>query len=235
MMRIGHRGASKVAPENTIAAIKEALFIGVDFIEIDVRLSKDGVPILCHDESVERTTNCKTPLLVENMTLSELKELDAGSWFDAKFKGEKIPTLEETIHLDYGVTGLMIEIKEGNYSPKTIVSNVIKALKNRDCAITIGSFSLEIVRELLFHAVDQNWTVIGIVEKEELLMPFRQMELKRLAIWYPLLNPTLIQMLHEEKTEVWAFTVDDLKKAHFLHSINVDGVISNNPKKLVPA
>ena len=235
MMLIAHQGASAVAPENTIAAIKEALFVGVDFVEVDVRLSKDQVPVLMHDASLARTTDCKEPTLVENLTLQELKQLDAGSWFDQRYKGEKIPTLEEAAQLDFGTSGFFVEIKEGIFPPKTIVSSITNALKNRNADLNIGTLSLEICDELLTVAEEQNWLVVGIISREEMLMPFRQKGLKRLAIRYDLLNPTLIQMIHEEGSEVWAFTIDDLEKARFLHSIHVDGILTNSPRKLISA
>src|ERR1051326_8358669 len=90
-LRIGHRGFPAVAPENTIASFKKAVEVGVDMIEFDVVLSKDHVPIVLHDRTLNRTTNGKgSP---KHKTLSQLKELDAGSWFSNEFKHEALPTL----------------------------------------------------------------------------------------------------------------------------------------------
>ncbi len=107
---IAHRGFSSKAPENTMAAIKEAFLSGVSHIEIDVQLSKDGEVILFHDSSLDRTTNGYGKVAYK--TLKELKSLDAGSWFSSQFKGEKIPTLEEVLEWlpQEGVT-LIIEVK----------------------------------------------------------------------------------------------------------------------------
>lgn len=230
MLRIAHRGASKVAPENTIAAVQEALFLGVDFVEVDARLSKDGIPVVIHDANVSRTTNLKKPLLVEDLTLKELKELDAGSWYSEQFKGEKIPTLEELVSIDFGVTGLMIEVKEGRTPVEVVAKNIMKSLKNRNCAISIGSFSKKIVETLI--PLAENCVVMGIIEKADNIAGFVEMGLKRLAIWYRLIDRSLIQALHEKNIEVWTFTVDDIKKAQFLNAIGIDGIITNNPKKL---
>ena len=92
---IGHRGASADAPENTLAAFNRAFELGADGIELDVTLTKDGIPVVIHDDRVDRTTNGRG--LVKEMTLAQIKQLDAGAWFAEKYRGEKIPTLAETL------------------------------------------------------------------------------------------------------------------------------------------
>lgn len=92
---LGHRGASASAPENTLAAFQRAFELGADGIELDVTLTKDGAAVVLHDDRVDRTSNGKG--LVSEMTLAEIQRLDAGSWFDAKFRGEKFPTLEQVL------------------------------------------------------------------------------------------------------------------------------------------
>ncbi|HBB29774.1 MAG TPA: hypothetical protein DC000_11135, partial [Clostridiales bacterium] len=95
-----HRGASGYYPENTISSFEGAIKQSADGIELDVHLSKDGYLIVCHDETLNRTTNGKG--FIKQYDLYELKQLDAGSWYDKKFKGEKIPLLEEVIDLIKG-------------------------------------------------------------------------------------------------------------------------------------
>jgi len=90
-----HRGASETHPENTLSASHEAIRLGAQMIEFDVALSKDGELVLMHDDTIDRTTNEKGP--VSNWTLAELKKLDAGSWKNAKFKDERVPTLDEVL------------------------------------------------------------------------------------------------------------------------------------------
>ena len=93
----GHRGYCAKYPENTLVSFKGAMDLGVDQIEFDVWLSKDGVPVIMHDQNAKRTTGVDK--LITDMTLEEIKTLDAGSHFDEKFKGEKVPTLRETLDL----------------------------------------------------------------------------------------------------------------------------------------
>jgi glycerophosphoryl diester phosphodiesterase len=120
---VAHRGASGDAPENTVAAIREAARQEADWVEIDVVMSKDGVPVLLHDTTLSRTTDAeekfpdRAPWLVEDFTVGELKQLDAGSWFGERFAGEPIPAFREALlALDEYDVGLWLEIKSpGRY------------------------------------------------------------------------------------------------------------------------
>ncbi len=107
---IGHRGAAGRAPENTLAAFRVAKELGARWVEFDVRLSRDGRCILLHDDLIDRTTDGTG--MAAGMSLDELASFDAGSWFDPRFAGEAIPTLEETIDLlaELGL-GANVEIK----------------------------------------------------------------------------------------------------------------------------
>ncbi|MDX1364711.1 MAG: glycerophosphodiester phosphodiesterase family protein [Arenibacter latericius] len=92
-----HRGASETHPENTLAAFEEAIRLGAQMIEFDVQLTKDKVLVIMHDETVNRTTNGWGR--VGNLTLKEIKHLDAGKWKSEEFEGEKVPTLKEVLHI----------------------------------------------------------------------------------------------------------------------------------------
>lgn len=121
---IAHRGASAYAPEHTIAAYELAIKQGADFVEQDLQLTKDGVLVCMHDMTLERTTNVeevfpgravdlkgKKAWPVADFTLEEIKKLDAGSWFDPKFKGKRVPTFQEAIDAIRGKAGLYPETK----------------------------------------------------------------------------------------------------------------------------
>jgi len=94
---IGHRGVAGHAPENTLASIRHAAAMGLAWVEFDVMMTKDGELILIHDESLDRTTNGRGR--VPNTSLADLRQLDAGAWFDRRYEGERIPTLAETAAL----------------------------------------------------------------------------------------------------------------------------------------
>ncbi|MFT3880228.1 MAG: glycerophosphodiester phosphodiesterase family protein [Gemmatales bacterium] len=123
-INIGHRGASAYAPEHTFASYRLALELKADFVEPDLQVTKDGVLICMHDTTLDRTTNAKEVFpdrsrevngkkrwVISDFTLAEIKTLDAGSWFDKKFAGEKVPTLQEMIDLVRGKAGIIPETK----------------------------------------------------------------------------------------------------------------------------
>ena len=108
-IKIGHRGASKYAPENTLVSIQSAIELGLDYVELDMRYTSDDVPILFHDKLLHRTTDGFG--YVKNTSLSELQELDAGSWFGEEFKGTQVPTLKDALELMQGRICLQLHIK----------------------------------------------------------------------------------------------------------------------------
>ena len=107
---IGHRGAKAYAPENTLPSIETAADLGVEWVELDVKLTKDNVPIIFHDEGLDRTTSGTG--LVAQTNYEDLRDLDAGSWFGDSFSSVRIPTLEEAVDilLKHNL-GLNLEIK----------------------------------------------------------------------------------------------------------------------------
>jgi glycerophosphoryl diester phosphodiesterase len=120
---IGHRGAAGTAPENTVAAFKDARAAGADYLEIDVQLSADGVPFLFHDNTPARTTDVEDVFPgrendpVTSFTWAELQQLDAGSYFGARFAGERIPHFDDAARIATVNTGVYIEIKSPKNSP----------------------------------------------------------------------------------------------------------------------
>lgn len=106
---IAHRGASAYYPENTLASFEGAAALGADMVELDVQLTSDGEVVVFHDEKISRCTNGRGR--IADHTLAELRTLDAGSWFDKRFRDEKIPTLAEVLHLCRGRIAVNIEVK----------------------------------------------------------------------------------------------------------------------------
>jgi glycerophosphoryl diester phosphodiesterase len=110
IMKIAHRGTTIHGPENTLPAFETAIEKGMEYVEIDVRFTSDGVPVVIHDITVNRTTNGEGK--VSDFTLNELKKLDAGSWFADEFVGTRVPTLEETLELLRGRICIQWDTKE---------------------------------------------------------------------------------------------------------------------------
>src|SRR5262249_51516845 len=122
-LNIAHRGDSKSHPENTLAAFRAAVEIGVDMCELDVQLTRDGALVVIHDDTVNRTTDGKGA--VADLTLDEIRKLDAGARFAGGARGERIPTLEEVFSATRGRCGLNVELKVAGAERK--VAQLIRA------------------------------------------------------------------------------------------------------------
>ena len=142
---IAHRGSSGVAPENTIAAIKQAMIDKSNYIEIDVQMTKDSQIVAIHDLSIDRTTNSEG--LVKDKTLNELQNLDSGSWFSKEFNLEKIPTLVQVLNILDKNQKLIIEVKNNsNEYPgiEKVIAAIISAHPSK-AKIIYKSFSKEVL------------------------------------------------------------------------------------------
>lgn len=150
---IAHRGASGYAPENTFAAFDKALALGFPDIEFDVRASRDGVPVVLHDATVDRTTDASTALRasglhpVAELTLAQVKGLDAGSWFGTAFAGQRVPTLEEVFARYVGRARFQVEIKaeEVGLEVKAVALMVRYGVR---ASCVVSSFETSVIREL---------------------------------------------------------------------------------------
>ncbi|MCX7838407.1 MAG: glycerophosphodiester phosphodiesterase family protein, partial [Anaerolineae bacterium] len=144
---LAHRGASAYAPENTLAAFNLAFELGADGIELDVSLTRDGIPVVIHDDTVDRTTNGHGA--VNQFTLAELQQLDASNRME-KYRGEKIPTLEEVLRA-VGTRGLInIEIKSTGLKTDGVEMAVLAAIENTGASrVLISSFNPLALRRML--------------------------------------------------------------------------------------
>lgn len=145
---IAHRGAMGYAPENTISAFKMAIELGADALELDLRQTKDSIPVALHDATVDKSTNGKGS--VSNFNFKDLQKLDAGSWFDKKFSGEKIPSLQEVINVLNDSTILIIELKGGNETYPGIEERVVSVVKENEIEsrTILKSFDPNVLRRL---------------------------------------------------------------------------------------
>ncbi|HWS33306.1 MAG TPA: glycerophosphodiester phosphodiesterase family protein [Actinoplanes sp.] len=144
---VAHRGYPTVAPENTLPAFAAALRAGATIVEFDVRCTRDGVPVVIHDRTVNRTTDGSGR--VWDLTADQIAGLDAGSWFGPGFTGLRVPTLAETLDLlAPSAAGLLVEIKP----PATLdeVKSIVAALAERDLLerAVLQSFDADVVRKV---------------------------------------------------------------------------------------
>lgn len=160
---VGHRGSSGDAPENTIASFSKAIDDCADMIEADIQMSRDGQIMVIHDKTLERTTNGSG--LVKDFTLDELKKYDAGGWFDKRYEGERIPTLDELIELIKGKAYLNIEIKSKENDHTTeIIDKVIEIVEKHDYtnATLFASFNYEYLKYIKTISSDYRCAAVKI-------------------------------------------------------------------------
>lgn len=223
-------------PENTLAAFISAIRIPVDFLECDVQLSKDGIPVVIHDATFNRITRESNVNKVNELTLEEIKHIDAGSWFDDEYSNQRVLTLEELLQLPRGKIGLMLEVKEETFLACSMgkqIGDVIKRMSpyiNKYGPILVGSLSPNVL--LCLEAYLPQQPLLPIVRDLADLDIFRPLHAKHYAFKYTLLNQRIIDEFHNQGLEVWAWTVDDKDTAYKLAEIGLDGLITNHPKKM---
>lgn len=223
---IGHRGASAYAPENTMASFKKAHELAADMIELDIHRSMDGELFVIHDDDTKRTTG--TPGLIKLMSSSEIKTLDAGSWFGEEFAGEKIPTLEEVMEWAKGKIQINIEIKSEGCEEKTVallkkydmVSDVIVSSFHHEYLKKTNELNPDVVTAALVRDIEGAGDLKKVIEDcaPEAVNPR-----------YLLLNKKAVSMAHKAGLKVYPYTVNDPISMKRMLSAGADGVITNNP------
>jgi len=229
---IAHRGASGHAPENTLAAFRKAVLLGATFIETDLQLSRDARFVAIHDATVNRTTNGQG--VVHEMTLAELRRLDAGSWFGSEFAGEKIPTLEELLEFSKkhdvvfylelkpagswgGEHALIGSLRESGEIPRAAVISF-------DPAVVLNLRTIEptLMTGLLYDGQIEN-----PVEKAV------EVGARQLVARGDLVTPALLAQARKKDLQVVCWTVNHPAHMRMLTLAGVDGIMSDYPDRLV--
>lgn len=270
---MAHRGASAYAPEHTLAAYRLALEQGADFVEQDLAVTKDGILICLHDPTLERTTNVEELFptrstvvtwegktakswLANDFTLAEIKTLDAGSWFDPMFKGERVPTFDEAVAIVKGRAGLFPELKtpevyEGrdvqfealvaaaldahglrgpHADPKT---PIILQTFSESSAKALAALKIGVPVVLLLNS-GQGWDTPAKVKQWRAYVQGLGPAKGIVAA-----NPQLVAWAHAEGMTVIPYTFRGANPGayptvkaemeHFLYTLGVDGVFTDNP------
>jgi len=228
-----HRGDSANAPENTLAAFRAAVALPVGWIELDVHPSKDGTLVVIHDDTVDRTTDGSGA--ISELTLEALHHLDAGSWFDARFAGERIPTLAEVLDL-VGPTGtrLNIEIKSpppGLDVARPVVDLLRQAGKARE--YVVSSFDLSVLLEVQAIAPEITLALIG--HGPEILPLALRHRLPWIHGYHATLDEVIIRDAHANGIKVNAWTVDDPSTLASWVAKGVDKLCTNRPVVMLAA
>jgi glycerophosphoryl diester phosphodiesterase len=228
---IGHRGACRYAPENTLASLRKAAELGARWVEFDAMLTLDAVVIVMHDETLDRTTNGHG--LVAETPYEEIAKLDAGIWFAPEYQGEKVPTMVEFLteakRLGLGVN---IEIKPTPGKDIETAFAVVQLLQmhgfNQRMHILITSFSSESLA--IVHALESNFR-IGLLLDHWIIAwhdILEQLNCISLHANYKMLNQKNVAEVKNMGKLVLAYTVNDLEKAKQLYGWGVDSVFSES-------
>jgi len=219
---IGHRGASAITPPNTLKAFKKAIELKADYVEFDIHLTKDGEIVIIHDSDTLNATGVEG--LVKEMTLDQIKTLDAG-------EGEKIPTLQELISLARNKMGLQIEIKAIG-----LLDKLIHLLKEEDL-LSSSIISCFMLDELLKLKLLEPNAKLGLLLPAEFVKPKlikrkiakgAESHFYSIHPYYAIINKDIVNFAHSNNLKIIAWTVNDRDVMEELIEIGVDGIITDD-------
>jgi len=231
-IRVAHRGSSGTCPENTRAAIEKAVESGVEMVEIDCQLSKDGHVVVFHDDRLTRTARAKG--FVRSRTLKELKKLDVGGWFKKSFKGERILTLEEALDLLDARADLNIDVKGDPQGSLGIELKLLFILSHYDYLdrTVFSSFDPRILRRVRELAPDTRIGVLhGAGMKDNPLQLARELGAESLHLQKETATPPLLERAAEAGLKTLVWTVNEVAEMEKFLRLGVDGIFSDYPEK----
>jgi glycerophosphoryl diester phosphodiesterase len=175
---IAHRGSSADRPECTLASIQRAIEAGATAVEVDVRTTKDGHLVILHDATLDRTTNGKGKL--QEKTVAEVRRLDAGSWFDPKYRDQRVPTLKEVLVLCKGKVDVLLDLKQQGDKYNTAVVTEVKTHGSPKRTI-VGVRSVEQAR--LFRRLLPQAKQLGLIPNQQAIEAFAKAGVKTIRLW----------------------------------------------------
>lgn len=226
---IAHRGAPRLAPENTLAALKKAKSCGAKYVECDVQLTKDHIPIIFHDAILNRTSNGSGKVARTNVDV--IQTLDAGSWFSEKYRGEKIPTLENWLlcakTLEIGVN---IEIKTTADAQAKLLAVAVVTAFNRiwnsqlpqPLISSFYFFALKCVASLSSNYL-LGWNTEKPISSKKIPSFISSLHIREDQV-----DSADVNELHQRGIRILAFTVNDHARAQALKKMGADGIFSDN-------
>lgn len=226
---IAHRGASSICPENTRSAFLKALEIEADWIEADIRLSKDGRWVIIHDPDLKK--HIGTRQKVEALTLAELKQYDLGSWFGFEFKGETILTLEEACHLILPRASLILDVKtEGQ--PSALAASLKQVLERENQRkVLLSSFSLSFLKEC--HRVMPDILLGYLFDHPNMLKTWLAYKepLYSLHPHQSLFTSEMVERAHSKGLKVFVWTVNRAQDMEEVMKRGADGFFTDFPHR----
>jgi glycerophosphoryl diester phosphodiesterase len=246
---IAHRGASAAAPENTLAAFRKAIDEGAEGVEFDVRLARDGVPVVVHDATLNRTGRMNAA--VTDLTSKELSKIDVGSWFDTTgrtnggsgYATERIPTLARTLEFLAEFPGLIfIELKCGDREIEPLTAAVCEVVKDSPLApqIIVKSFKLAVIPQVRMLAPGVRTAalfapkIMTILRKEKHLVKIAdEFGADELSIHFSLATRKLMEKAAKHGLPVNIWTADNPRWVRRALRLGLKSIITNDPSKLL--
>ncbi len=236
---IAHRGASGHAPENTLVAVRRAMEMRAEMVEVDILLSKDGIPVLLHDPSLDRTTNGTG--VVSDFTLDELKLLDAGSWFGEQFAGEQIPTVDELLALCKGKMALNLEIKTQAVTDSLeggVVEKVVELVRKHgmDRNVIFSSFDPRAIKQLKAIAPDIAGAILydnRLYDDAHPVEIVANLGADAFNCHWRQVRTGLVDSLHQAGLPINVYTVNADTLMHKMLDMGVDGIFTDYPDVLL--
>lgn len=218
-------------PENTMSTFKRSAELGADMLEIDLRTSKDGQLFILHDPTLDRTTNGTG--LATALSMQELKQLDAGSWFDSAYSGERIPSFKEVLEWAKAEKiALLLDLKESSLDYATQVASEIRRYGSED-NVVVGVRSPDqskVFRELLPNSVQ-----LGFMRSQSDIDEYAKAGVDVIRLWYHWLEdqPLLAKKVHEAGVKLMINgTVGEEEEARVLLSFSPDWILIDDPARL---
>ena len=246
---IGHRGASAVAPENTLAAFARAMIDGADGIEFDVRLARDGVPVVIHDATLKRTGLIAGR--VADRSSAELQQTDVGTWFSqrsptshSEFRGEKLPSLAQVFDLFSRDTGLLYLEMKSETSDVRLASEVLRAIHEYSLSerVIVASFDLLLISEA--KSIDSRIRTaalfgpkmsrpLSLIPSMKLVALAKDCRADEIALHYSLARRQVIDKAKQFELRAVVWTVDNPDWIERARSLGIDALITNNPAAML--
>jgi glycerophosphoryl diester phosphodiesterase len=231
-MVMGHRGGGTLAPENTLAGIAKGFEVGADLIEIDIHLTSDGHAVVFHDSTLDRTTNGSGP--IANLTLEQVKSLDAGSWFGAEYAGEKVPTLTEALDFVDGRGRVLLDVKvPPNQALRDAIATSLAQSGTSVDDIWVWPSSSSYTSDSRFGTAEvQLLSSIPSNLSGANLQALKASGIDGLSVTHDSITQEVINAFHENQMFVDVYTVNDPARMQQLILMGVDSIETDRPDLL---
>jgi len=230
---IAHRGASGLAPENTMAAFRLAAELGADWIELDIHQTADNRLVVLHDFTPRRTSRDSRP--VKALSLKQIRKLDAGAWWDRRFRGQRIPTLEEVLEFAAGHIRIQIEIKRGSPFYSGIEKRLSDILRRFAAGrrAAVSSFDTEALESL--RGINPGLSLGLLTRKtrsDDIIKEAKRLKVQSVHISSHRLSGSILRKCHENSLPVYVYTVNRPSLMKRYLSMGADGLFTNYPDRM---